>query len=1231
MFAGMANQFASMMMSYMGGGSAGSSGSAGADLPGFRLLQPPKGQGKHSAGQAPGQQTDSQQDSPPPPQQSLATQWPTLQSPTQQQESATKPSALTFEMPDISPPPKEEPAPDRQPLSAQEAAKAVENAVDNRAKQTSQNKVAGILKKPAAAAKSTAKAQAKSTAKAKAKSHSKMTSVTAGPNKGWVVEVVYFSLKQFGGLALSKEDAWFVLTAIRSIDVKRLSNGMTQLMKRIFAIFLLERREKMLHGISLPMPNSQHWMLCLLIADEAALKSVWEDKGASGTKLCFMCQNVVAHSSSLHSCDATGTLVSHVCHNKGQMVRHTDETILEAAVHLADNKPRMNKGEFKMRQFALGLNYAEHGPLFSAELRPHMKPIAVSMYDWMHNFVVGGIFQVEMTELLKVLRRQGIPQSELHRFLSDCNWPSAVGDKGASAKKVFAKTLTDFKSGASECMALYPAMRAFLQDKLPLIRDHDTKECCRCFFILCEVLDQLYKTATPGDVASLATTLEHKVSSHLELFKACYGEDYVLPKHHMNMHLGDLLRRHSVLLSCFVHERRHKEIKRYANNLDSMQTGSEKHVLQLELEQHLKDLKEFSEKRAGLINGKAAPELVQSAFSSFFGLPACAGLQVSMKCYVGSGRLCKREDVVVVSEPNGDEVAQVWFHVVFNGNHYTCMSVWRALGRNRFDICQEPVFRPTPHISSLCMFKKAAAYVMLFAADAVPWKHSDLEANRIVEATRRVRLIRDCEKLFAEVSRTLGTCYLANRWLRCFVYGAKYHLDAVAGCRLLAKVWHLKQLEYHGRIPYQGDRRWGAGPGSSVHALRAWLRKRGWQVTSPFVWQGATAQTRLDLTAASTQTKGQMQHHCRQQWRLWCLKKFLLGKRHEAREFRNLYALPALMRQAEDIDLERLREFARESAEGRSVLLGAAVSPAWLAHCTQADSAHFVCPCCGTPRASWYHMAMPHALCWSTWLLRFAFFGDSVMGDLLSELAVLVLVGTLLWVISYGAVRNTAQKDYWLVPSHFNTSTHEDASLYMVKLVSVGVLGIVCFLAALGVHVRPTSTATKVLALQHGSSQLCVSVMVAAVQVVQGHFFKESLPNEDALCHWATGGVSGSPCYEVRGRAVVKLAHFLPLHITEVLLMLEWMLSIVPQAPAAIPKENVLRLAAGCCWLMSLLGIFQVLRGEPLILGLEILRHWEGLALITSMAALAVTFFWALLQPGTVLSNMTLFFDFFKS
>ena len=49
------------------------------------------------------------------------------------------------------------------------------------------------------------------------------------PTNDRKLQVVYFSLKQFGGLALSKEDAWFVLTAVRSTDAKRVVDGMAQI------------------------------------------------------------------------------------------------------------------------------------------------------------------------------------------------------------------------------------------------------------------------------------------------------------------------------------------------------------------------------------------------------------------------------------------------------------------------------------------------------------------------------------------------------------------------------------------------------------------------------------------------------------------------------------------------------------------------------------------------------------------------------------------------------------------------------------------------------------------------------------------------------------------------------------------------------------------------------------------------------------------------------------------
>ena len=66
------------------------------------------------------------------------------------------------------------------------------------------------------------------------------------------------------------------------------------------------------------------------------------------------------------------------------------------------------------------------------------------------------------------------------------------------------------------------------------------------------------------------------------------------------------------------------------------------------------------------------------------------------------------------------------------------------------------------------------------------------------------------------------------------------------------------------------------------------------------------------------------------------------------------------MCQAEEIDLERLRELAREAAEARSVMLGPRhgllTALRLIAHCTQANRVHFVCPCCVVQGASWYHM-----------------------------------------------------------------------------------------------------------------------------------------------------------------------------------------------------------------------------------------------------------------------------------
>jgi len=192
--------------------------------------------------------------------------------------------------------------------------------------------------------------------------------------------------------------------------------------------------------------------------------------------------------------------------------------------------------------------------------------------------------------------------------------------------------------------------------------------------------------------------------------------------------------------------------------------------------------------------------------------------------------------------------------------------------------------------------------------------------------------------------------------------------------------------------------------------------------------------------------------------------------------------------------------------------------------------------------------------------------------------------------------------------SHFNTSTPLDTCLYMVKLCGVCLLGAACLGSALGVLLQPKATAAKAIALHHGMLLLCVSVAVGAAQVLYGHFGLEG-PREDEedLCRMATAGASGSPCYEIHGRAVVKFAHFLPMHATEVLLLLSW--SVVQSSRTLTPL--LVRLGAGGFWGLAALGIAQVLRGESP-------KEPEGFALVVlllSLACIVASFVMAFLAP----------------
>ena len=105
---------------------------------------------------------------------------------------------------------------------------------------------------------------------------------------------------------------------MRSSLTKTLQGDVSAIFKALMMdVFLSDVHNFHSSGISLQLPNGEHLQvymrLEIVIADEAALHSIYTCKGASGLKCCLLCQNIFTDDSvvapdgwaQLHTCSDT--------------------------------------------------------------------------------------------------------------------------------------------------------------------------------------------------------------------------------------------------------------------------------------------------------------------------------------------------------------------------------------------------------------------------------------------------------------------------------------------------------------------------------------------------------------------------------------------------------------------------------------------------------------------------------------------------------------------------------------------------------------------------------------------------------------------------------------------------------------------------------------------------------------------------------------------------------------
>ena len=401
----------------------------------------------------------------------------------------------------------------------------------------------------------------------------------------------YWSFQEFGLRHLAYEEVWGTLCVMRSTQASQLEGQITTLFGKLLSLFFGPVTDIRLTGVSIivdgsfrgeqPLQSHIFAEVGRLLADMPALKEMLGCKGHSGHKPCMLCRNATNHS-------IPGRPLHLVCPEAIPITmfdldlfdQYTDENIRETLRRLDSHHDaflagRMSKAEFDARETVLGWTWARNNPILADKYR--LRIASSVMFDWAHIYVNDGVADDELGRCMKVLRSPRADSS--YRELGDYIARFTLPKSAPSITRLFSESAnknnlrkTSFTCSFSEFLTLAPiALRYF--ERVVSARNQCMKWVTSMIAVLqvVVILMNLKSGTVPADSLTMA------ILNHLDLFKTAYGDSAVRPKHHFAVHLGPMLGRFPFLMSTFMHERKHRVVKKYTRdrrNLMSWDLGA---------------------------------------------------------------------------------------------------------------------------------------------------------------------------------------------------------------------------------------------------------------------------------------------------------------------------------------------------------------------------------------------------------------------------------------------------------------------------------------------------------------------------------------------------------------------------------------------------------------------------------------------------------------------------------
>ena len=223
------------------------------------------------------------------------------------------------------------------------------------------------------------------------------------PDKGRKVLNVYFTFEDLPGWFRAREYGWFLLCSCPASVLDDVEAGVSQLMRHLLKVFVCQTPGLCTTGMRVPLGDGSHFfMKCTLNSvcqDFLAFEHMFNLKGGSSKKPCFLCKNVMGRADVPED---HNYLICRDCTDIARFDEYDTQTFYDMCDLLEHGYNTLNQESYDKLGRACGLSYEPQGILWDRELRWLFDPINSCVLDWCHCICSsGGIAQYEVNALIR--------------------------------------------------------------------------------------------------------------------------------------------------------------------------------------------------------------------------------------------------------------------------------------------------------------------------------------------------------------------------------------------------------------------------------------------------------------------------------------------------------------------------------------------------------------------------------------------------------------------------------------------------------------------------------------------------------------------------------------------------------------------------------------------------------------------------------------------------------------